>query len=83
MSPQTRDAALAERHGIEARCELLSAEDAWEYAGRPICRSGWYEAVRRNEIPHVRIGRRILISTATIDAMLAGESLPGQEAAGR
>ena len=62
---------------------LLSAESGYNYAGRPVCRSGWYEAIRRGEIPHVRIGRRILIPRHALDALLAGEALPGQEAAGR
>ena len=42
----------------DKRRELLSAEDAWVYTGRPVCRSGWYGAIRRGEIPHIRMGRR-------------------------
>jgi excisionase family DNA binding protein len=60
-----------------SRCELLSAEDAWVYAGRPVCRSGWYEAIRRGEIPHIRMGRRILIPRQALERLLAGE-LPGR-----
>jgi excisionase family DNA binding protein len=58
---------------------LLAAEDAWIYAGRPVCRSVWYEALRRGEIPSVRLGRRILVSRQALDRLLAGE-LAGQEA---
>jgi excisionase family DNA binding protein len=61
----------------DTRRELLSAEDAWVYAGRPVCRSGWYEAIRRNEIPHIRMGRRILIPRRALDAMLRGEAIQG------
>ena len=32
-----------------------------------------YEAVKRGEIPSIRIGKRILISTRVIERILAGE----------
>jgi excisionase family DNA binding protein len=67
----------------DKRRELLSAEDAWVYTGRPVRRTGWYEGIKRGEIPHIRIGRRILIPRAALDAMLADETLPGQDAIGR
>jgi excisionase family DNA binding protein len=56
-----------------SRCELLSAEDAWVYAGRPVCRSGWYGAIRRGEIPHIRMGRRLLIPRQALERLLSGE----------
>jgi excisionase family DNA binding protein len=37
-------------------------------------RSSAYEAVRREQIPSLRIGRRLLIPTAKLREMLAGES---------
>ena len=41
-------------------------------------RSGAYEAVRRGDIPTVRIGRRILVPKAALDRMLeqAGQREP-------
>ena len=35
-----------------------------------ICRASAYEAVRAGEIPAVRIGRRVLVPTARLVAML-------------
>ena len=32
-----------------------------------------YEAVKRGEIPHVRIGKRILVLAEPLDRMLRGE----------
>jgi excisionase family DNA binding protein len=43
------------------------------YAGRLVCRSGWYEAIRRGEIPHIRMGRRILIPRQGLERLLSGE----------
>ena len=34
-------------------------------------RSGAYEAVRRGDIPTIRIGRRLLVPKAALDRMLA------------
>ncbi|MGO6702593.1 MULTISPECIES: helix-turn-helix domain-containing protein [Rhizobium] len=38
-----------------------------------IGRNQCYEAVRRGQIPHLRIGKRVLILTAALDRILAGE----------
>jgi excisionase family DNA binding protein len=40
-----------------------------------ISRGSAYEAVRRGEIPAVRVGRRLLVPRVALEAMLAG---PGQ-----
>jgi excisionase family DNA binding protein len=56
---------------------LLSAEAAWYYAVRLVCRAVWYAAIRRGEIPSVRLGRRILVPRQPLDQLLAGE-VPGQ-----
>lgn len=37
-----------------------------------ICRNMAYEAVKRNEIPSVKIGRRLLVPRAALDLLLAG-----------
>lgn len=40
-----------------------------------ISRPSAYEAVRTGQIPSVRVGRRILIPRARLDAWLAGEEV--------
>lgn len=37
-----------------------------------------YEAVRRNELPHVRVGRRLLFSREAIEHFLASGSVEFQ-----
>lgn len=37
-----------------------------------ICRHSGYEAVRRGDIPSIKIGRRILVPVAALEAMLRG-----------
>jgi excisionase family DNA binding protein len=41
----------------------LTAEEGLEMIGgtRVISRASWYAAIKRNEIPHLRVGKRILI----------------------
>jgi excisionase family DNA binding protein len=41
----------------------LTADEGWEIVGgnRVISRASWYAALKRNEIPNIRLGRRILI----------------------
>jgi hypothetical protein len=40
----------------------LTADEAWQLVGKDkISRGGWYAAINRNEVPHRRLGRRILI----------------------
>lgn len=38
-----------------------------------ISRGSAYEAARRKEIPTIRIGRRLLVPTALLDRLLAGD----------
>jgi excisionase family DNA binding protein len=49
-----------------------------EEAGKRLGLGRWamYEALRRNEIPHIKIGHKILIPRAVIDRMLSGEPQP-------
>ncbi len=35
-----------------------------------------YEAVKRGEIPHLRIGKRIIVLAEPLDRMLRGEDPP-------
>ena len=46
-----------------------------EEAGRllGIGRNGAYEAAHRGEIPTIKIGRRLLVPKAALEAMLAGK----------
>lgn len=48
--------------------------EAWrqEHPG-VIGRTLLYEAIRRGEIPHVRVGRRILVPSDALDRMLAAQ----------
>jgi excisionase family DNA binding protein len=46
----------------------MTVEEAAAALG--ISRAFAYEAVTRNEIPHVRIGRRILVPIAALERML-------------
>ena len=66
MKPEdtTTLAAAAERL-------TMTVEEAAELLG--ISRNSAYEAVRRGEIPSVRLGRRILIPTEQLRRLLAGE----------
>lgn len=47
-----------------------------EEAGRllGIGRNAAYEAVKRGDIPSIRIGKRLLVPKAILDRMLAGEA---------
>lgn len=46
---------------------LIDRED-W-----PLGRSATYEAIRRGDIPSVRIGRKILIPVAALEEIMRGE----------
>lgn len=46
--------------------------------GRPLLgRTATYEALRRGELPHIRLGRKILIPEDAFDRMLAATAAPG------
>jgi len=42
-------------------------------------RSGAYDAVRRGDLPTIRIGRRILVPKEALDRMLAGVGSPSKD----
>ena len=78
--PELIREALAEVHFVEAeeRGDLLAdpgtrltmtVEQAAEVLG--ISRTLAYEAVRRGEIPSIRIGRRVLVPVARLESMLS------------
>lgn len=45
-----------------------------------IGRNAAYEAIKRGEIPVLRIGRRILVPRAALDHLLASPEAPGEPA---
>jgi excisionase family DNA binding protein len=56
----------------------LSVEEAAIALG--ISRASAYEAVHRGEIPHIKIGRRMLIPRASLDRMLSAADHPEDRA---
>jgi excisionase family DNA binding protein len=55
---------------------MLKPDEAWTLMGQDqISRRAFYNAINRNEIPHVRLGRRILIPRLAFMAMMAGQTL--------
>lgn len=57
--------------GVEEKRLTLTVEEAAKILG--ISRAFAYEAVRRGEVPSIRIGRRILVPKAALDRLLTGE----------
>ncbi len=68
--PRARDTAQYSEKRL-----TLTVEEAARTLG--ISRTLAYEAVRRGEIPHVRIGRRVLIPISQLHALLGGEGNVG------
>lgn len=57
----------------------LTPEQAIEEAraaGAPIGRSGFYEALRRGQVPHARVGKRYLIPADFLERLLAEPKAP-------
>ena len=51
----------------------LTVDEFWRDARRrgfPLGRSGAYEAIRRGEVPHVKVGRRIAVPRDALDRLL-------------
>jgi excisionase family DNA binding protein len=44
-----------------------------------ISRGSAYEAIQRGEIPHIRIGRRVLVPKKALDSFLDGVTKQGQD----
>jgi excisionase family DNA binding protein len=47
---------------------VLTADEAWKLIGgtEVISRGGWYNAIKRGEVPSIRMGKRILIPRAAL-----------------
>lgn len=63
----------------QTRAKTMSVEEAGRWLG--ISRNGAYEAVKRGEIPTIKIGRLLLVPVAPFERMLGIERTSGQEAA--
>lgn len=59
----------------------MSVEEAGRYLG--VGRSSAYAAARRGELPIVRLGARVLVSTAGLRRLLEVDDVPTPEAQGR
>jgi excisionase family DNA binding protein len=58
-----------------ATAAMMKPDEAFALMGgkRVISRASFYHAIGRNEIPHIRLGRRIVIPRAAFERWLAGE----------
>lgn len=68
MTPTTQNSGQ-----VDGR-QWYSVEEFWQEArrqGAPISRGVTYDSLRRGLIPHVRVGRRIVIPADALDRMLA------------
>lgn len=66
MSENTRQADSGHRH--HRGCATMTVTEAAHVLG--ISRSTAYELVRRGTLPSLRLGRRIVIPTHALDALL-------------
>lgn len=55
-----------------ARKPLMAVPEVEQHTG--LSKHSIYRAIHRGDIPHVRIGRRILVPRAKLDAFLGTES---------
>lgn len=54
----------------EPQAEVVDVPEAAKILG--VSRNSGYEAVKRKEIPSIRIGRRLRVPRAALDRLLAG-----------
>ncbi len=55
-----------------ATASTLTIPEAAKRLG--VGRNTLYDAVKRNEVPHIRIGRRVLVPLAALERFLSGEA---------
>ena len=65
-----------DRPGADLSRLTYSVEETARRLG--VGRSSAYEAIRRGELPIIRVGRRLLVSRVALERMLEGETLAGQ-----
>lgn len=58
----------------KAKAETLTATPKEAFAALGLGRNSGYEAIKRKEIPSLRIGRRILIPRAWLERVRNGEA---------
>ena len=56
------------------RAKVLTVEEAGRWLG--IGRSAAYDAIQRNELPHIRIGRRIVVPIKALERLLDRDCRP-------
>ncbi len=59
--------------------QTLTVAEAAKALG--VGRNSAYEAVRRGDLPVIRLGRRYVVPRAALERLLAGETRPKHEAA--
>ena len=62
-----------ENRATQGSRRWYSVEEFWREArrqGAPISRGVAYDAIRRGQIPHVRVGRRIVIPADALDRLV-------------
>lgn len=68
----------------EKQTASITADEAHTLLGgsKVLSRSSWYNAIRRNEVPHIRLGKRILIPRHAFNRWLeaAGQPMSGTAA---
>lgn len=67
------------RYPAETRAKTMSVEEAGRWLG--ISRNSAYEAVKRGEIPTIKIGRLLLVPVAPFERMLGLSVSTSAEAA--
>lgn len=65
----------------QADPEVLTPEEARQKSRSG--RNAFYEAIKRGEVPSIRIGKKILIPRARYEAMLRGEFIGSQTKTGQ
>ena len=58
--------------GTNESSKVLTVEEAGKWLG--IGRTAAYEAIKHDELPHIRIGRRIVVPVKALERMLNGTS---------
>lgn len=56
---------------MDAKKQTLTVDEAARYLG--IGRNSAYAAIARDEIPVIRIGKRLLVPKAALEKMLSGD----------
>ena len=55
--------------------EYMSPEELRKKHGCPVSKNSLYTAINSGQVPHIRIGRRILVPADALDQMLAAQTL--------